>query len=453
MPDQTTEAITTRKDTLRLAISYQSPHNLNLRPQKVRQHTKKQIRQLAASIKAFGFIVPIIMDAENNVIAGEARLQAALQLGLREVPIICAFHLTEAEVLAFSIADNRLSELGSWDEQVLANVLKKLSDFDLGFSLEATGFDMGEIDFRIANLDSPAEEPDPADQQVLSAPTLPISKLGDLWVIGGKHRIYCGNALEQASYERLMQGKMAALVFNDPPYNVPIDGHVCGNGAIQHDEFVMASGEMNESQFTSFLTTALSLCAKHSAEGSIHYVCMDWRHLIELLIAGKAAYTELKNICTWVKSSAGMGSLYRSQHELILVFKKGQSAHQNNIQLGKHGRHRTNVWNYPSVSAFGRHTEEGSLLAIHPTVKPVAMVADAIIDCSARWDIVLDAFLGSGTTLMAAERTGRICYGMEIDPIYVDAAIRRFQKYTGQKAVHSVTGLSFDEMTLEEKND
>ena len=309
---------------------------------------------------------------------------------------------------------------------------------------------MGEIDFRIEGLSITTEgKGDPADvlAPVITGPT--VTKHGDLWLFGKKHRLYCGNALEEVSYKALMQGKRAGLVFSDPPYNVPIGGHVCGNGAIQHREFAMASGEMSKPQFIAFLSTALGLKAKYSSEGSIHYICMDWRHMSELLAAGQEAYSELKNLCVWAKDNAGMGSLYRSQHELVFVFKNGDSPHRNNVQLGKHGRHRSNIWRYPSVSSFGRQTEEGNLLALHPTVKPVAMVADAILDCSARGDIVLDSFLGSGTSLLAAERTGRICYGIEMDALYVDVAIRRFQKYTGQTAVHAESGRTFDELAVE----
>lgn len=440
------------KTSRRVAMVYHDPRRLKPNPRNPRLHSKKHIRQICDSIQAFGFVVPILMDTEGMVIAGHARLQAALELGMTEVPTISAGHLSEAEMTAYLIADNRLAELSSWDDPLLAELLKELSAVDLGISLDVTGFDIGEIDFRIGGTDAPAAEKDKEDPADIPAPataTTPVTKSGDLWLLGEKHRIYCGNALEEASYDALMQGQLAGMIFTDPPYNVPIDGHVCGNGAIKHENFVMASGEMSEAEFTAFLRKSLNLCAHHSADGSIHYVCMDWRHLMEILTAGRSAYTELKNICIWAKGSAGMGSLYRSQHEMVLVFKKGTATHRNNVQLGKHGRNRSNVWNYPSIGAFGRQTEEGNLLAIHPTVKPVAMVADAILDCSAHNDIVLDVFLGSGTTVLAAERTGRIGYGMEMDPLYVDAAIRRFQKYTGQVATHAATGKKFDETQKE----
>lgn len=251
---------------------------------------------------------------------------------------------------------------------------------------------------------------------------------------------------KRVPYRVLMERARAQVVFTDPPYNVPIDGHASGNGSIHHREFAMAAGEMTSGQFTHFLTTVLHLLARQSAAGSIHFICMDWRHQLELLTAGSQVYAELKNLCVWVKGNAGMGSFYRSQHELIFVFKHGKAPHRNNVQLGQYGRNRTNVWNYPGVTNFGRQSEEGNLLTLHPTVKPVAMVADAILDCSSRGDVVLDSFVGSGSTLIAAERVGRICHGIELDPIYVDTAIRRWQRYTGDHAIHAATGKRFDDL-------
>jgi DNA modification methylase len=248
-----------------------------------------------------------------------------------------------------------------------------------------------------------------------------------------------------------MHGGLAQVVFTDPPYNVKIDGHASGNGSIHHREFAMASGDMTPGQFTYFLTTVLNQLARHSSRGSIHFLCMDWRHLLELQTAGNQIYTELKNVCVWVKSNAGMGSFYRSQYEMVFVFKHGKARHRNNVQLGQYGRNRTNVWNYPGAIGFGPKHEEGKLLALHPTVKPVALVADAILDCSERGDTVLDPFLGSGSTLIAAERTGRVCRGMEIDPIYVDVAIRRWQRHTGGQAIHAATGKRFDDLAVNNK--
>ena len=299
---------------------------------------------------------------------------------------------------------------------------------------------MGEIDLRIASLEEPPErDDDPADvvPNVLEGPA--VSKLGDLWLLDG-HRVLCGNALDAAAFGALMAEERAAAVFTDPPYNVPIDGHASGLGAIRHRPFPMAAGVMDSTQFTTFLAGAFCYFASFSAEGSLHYICMDWRHAAEILAAAHGVYGEVKNLCVWVKDNAGMGSLYRSQHELVFVFKHGRHEHRNNVQLGRFGRNRSNVWRYPGGNSFGRCTEEGNLSALHPTVKPVALVADAILDCSARADIVLDGFLGSGTTVIAAERIGRRCYGLEFDPLYVDTIVCRWRKLTDGSARHAVSG-------------
>jgi DNA modification methylase len=247
----------------------------------------------------------------------------------------------------------------------------------------------------------------------------------------------------------VMGTKRADVVFVDPPYNVAIDGHASGNGSVLHREFPMASGEMSEFEFISFLTASLKLLARYSTSGSIHYVCMDWRHMSELIAAGRQVYDSLLNVCVWAKNTGGMGSLYRSRHELVFVFRNGKGKHRNNVQLGRYGRNRTNVWEYPTINTLSRTGDEGNLLALHPTVKPVALVADALLDCSSRGDLVLDAFLGSGSTLMAAERTGRSCCGIELDPIYVDTAIKRWQRYTGDHAIDTISRKRFDDMTNE----
>jgi len=412
-------------------------------PRNPRRHTPKQILQIAESIRTFGFNVPILVDADLKIIAGHGRLLACRQLGRAEVPTIRLEHLSEAQARAFMIADNRLTENASWDDRLLGEQLRELSELNLDFSLELTGFDMAEIDLLIEGASGvPEEDADDLHPPVGSGPA--ITRPGDLWILG-RHRIRCGNALEDEAYRVLMQQERAAMVFTDPPYNVPIDGHVSGLGAIRHREFAMASGEMDEDEFTEFLACTLGLLAGHSVDGALHFICMDWRHMGELLAAGRHAYTELKNVCVWTKDNPGMGSLYRSQHELVFVFKQGRDAHRNHIQLGRYGRNRSNVWNYPGVNSFSRSGAEGNLLALHPTVKPVALVADAMRDCSGRGEIVLDAFLGSGTTLIAAERTGRNCRGLELDPAYVYTAIRRWQALTGEQARQAESGRPFDE--------
>ena len=431
---------------LTLNIAYRRLEELNPDPANPRRRTKKQIRQIADSIKLFGFNVPILVDCNGKIIAGYGRYHACLLLGITEAPTLCLDHLTPEQARAFMIADNRLTEISTWDDRLLAEQLKELSVHGLDFNIEVTGFEIGEIDLRIASLDEPPERDDDPADAVSELPDGPaVSKLGDVWLLDS-HRVLCGSALEAAAFGVLMGEERAATVFTDPPYNVPIDGHASGLGAVHHRPFPMASGEMDSAQFTAFLAAAFRNMASFSVAGSLHYICMDWRHVEDLLTAAHGVFGEVKNLCVWVKDNAGMGSLYRSQHELVFVFKHGRHEHRNNVQLGRFGRNRSNVWRYPGGNSFGRCTEEGNLSALHPTVKPVALVADAILDGSARGDIVLDGFLGSGTTVIAAERACRRCYGLELDPLYVDTIVRRWQKLTGGSARHAGTGRNFDDL-------
>ena len=418
---------------------------LRRNPRNPRRHGDRQRRLLKQSIKAFGFISPVIADDDGYVLAGHARLDAAEELGMQEVPVLRVSALSPEQAKAFAIADNRLTEIAAWDDRLLGEILSELATIDLDFNLEATGFTTGEIDLKIEALADDEEGRDPADDfsDVSEGPA--VAQGGDLFLLG-KHKIFCGDAVVAASYRTLMAGQRAAVVFTDVPYNVPIRGHVSGRGKKHHREFVRASGEMSDAEYAAFLAKALKHLAANSLDGSIHFQCIDWRHVFAMLMAGQRAYTELKNVCVWEKNNAGMGSLYRSQHELVCVFKNGHAPHRNNIQLGRFGRSRTNVWRYPSANTFGRSGDEGNLRELHPTVKPVALIADAIMDCSARGEIVLDAFLGSGSTLIAAERVGRICYGMELDPLYVDTAIRRWQRHSGDSAILARTGQRFDEI-------
>lgn len=432
----------------RLTIQHLPIDRLRLDPRNPRAHSQKQIAQIAESIRAFAFNVPVLIDDNNKIIAGHGRVLACQLLGMAEIPTICLSHLSPEQIKAFIIADNKLTENSTWDEILLAEQLKSLSEIDLSFALEATGFEMGEIDILIEGLSQPADLAQDAADDLPEQSEISVSAPGDCWQLG-KHRVLCGDALETASYERLINQQLAAVVFTDPPYNVPIDGHASGLGKKQHRDFAMACGEMNRGEFTDFLATVCKRLVGASRDGSIHFICMDWRHVGELLAAGGEAYDEVKNICVWVKDNAGMGSLYRSQHELILVFKNGKQSHRNNVQLGQFGRYRSNVWQYPGANSFSRSSAEGNLLALHPTVKPVALVADAVMDCSSRGDIVLDPFLGSGTTIIAAERTGHICYGIELDPKYVDTAVRRWQRFTGMRAVHSDSQRNFDDLEKE----
>ena len=429
----------------RVSITYRSVNDLKLDPKNPRSHRPRQIRQIARSIVEFGFLVPILIDASGKVIAGHGRLLAARQLGWREVPTIQLHHLSEAQARAFIIADNRLTEISEWDDALLATQLRELAALDLDFSLEVTRFDVGEIDLRIEQSSVTDDDDERANQIPEPSGDSPVTRTGDVWILN-EHRVLCASALERNSYATLMGKDRAEMVFIDPPYNVAIDGNVSGLGVTRHREFAMASGEMSKEEFQQFLTKVFLLLAKYSTLRSLHFVCMDWRHLGEVLTAGEEVYNELINCCVWVKDNAGMGSFYRSQHEFVFVFKSQKGSHRNNVQLGQYGRNRTNVWNYPCANSFSRSGDEGNLLALHPTVKPAALVGDAIMDCTERDGIVLDSFLGSGTTVIAAGRTGRRCYGLEIDARYVDTIVRRWQSFTRDKAIHSESGRSFAEI-------
>ncbi len=428
-----------------LKITQQSPAALRPRATNPRTHSKQQIRQIANSIERFGFTNPVLVDRTGGIVAGHGRIEAAKLLGIETVPTIRLEDLTEAEIRAYVIADNKLAENAGWDRELLAIEFQGLLELDLDFDVTITGFETPEIDILIGELHA-TEEADPADEAPEPEDGPPVTRAGDIWYIG-KHRLICGDATDPEVYARLLDGAEAQMIFTDPPYNVPIEGHVSGLGKVKHREFAMASGEMSEAEFTAFLANVVRNQASHSAEGAIHFVCMDWRHLGEVLAAGKSAYSVLKNLCVWAKTNGGMGSLYRSQHELVFVFKAGTGPHINNVELGRHGRYRTNIWSYAGINSFGK--DRDAELALHPTVKPVKLVADAILDCSKRRGIVLDPLAGSGTTLIAAEKTGRRGYGIELDPRYCDVIVRRMAGALKVEAIHVASGKPFAEIERE----
>jgi 16S rRNA G966 N2-methylase RsmD len=403
-----------------------------------RTHSDKQIEQIAASIRQFGFTNPVLVDDTDQIVAGHGRVEAARRLGVAEVPVIRLAHLTRKELRAYALADNKLAANAGWDPEILRIEFAELSALELDFDLEITGFSTTEIDLSIGDLLDVAPEEENLDDLLPSGRCW--IQQGDLWLLG-EHRLLCGDARSAASYSALMEDERARMVFSDPPYNVRIDGHVGGLGGIKHDEFAMASGEMSRQEFASFLEEVFVLEAQGSMNGAIHFQCMDWRHMGEMLEAGEAAYSELKNMCVWVKDRAGMGSFLRSQHELVFAWKVGTEPHLNTVELGKNGRYRTNVWNYPAASKTGANSD----LAMHPTVKPVPMIMDAIKDTSMRGEIVLDAFGGSGSTLIAAEKTGRRARLIELEPKYCEVTIRRWEKLTGCAAVLAGTGRTFAE--------
>ena len=413
------------------------PHSSN-----ARVHSAKQIHQIAASIAEFGFTNPILIDGDERIIAGHGRVEAARHIGLDSVPTISLEHLTQAQIRAYVIADNKLALNASWDPEILKIELQALTSLDLNFDVEITGFSTAEIDIVIDGA-AKASRKDPQDELPSSHDAPPVSRMGDVWQLGA-HKVLCGDARDPACFSSLMEEERARMVFSDAPYNVPVHGHVCGLGAVKHREFAFASGEMSESEFIAFLTLVFRNLAAASFDGSLHYQCMDWRHAHEMLIAGRAAYTELKNICVWTKDNGGMGSHYRSQHEFVFVWKHGTAAHVNTIELGRHGRYRTNVWAYAGVNTLKR--DRMAELAMHPTVKPVVMIMDAIKDATRRGDIVLDCFGGSGSTLIAADRTKRKARLIEYEPRYIDVIIRRWEALTGDAAVLISTGERFAEV-------
>lgn len=404
-----------------------------------RIHSDQQLSLIMGSFEAFGVLNPIIIDEAGHVLAGQGRWEAAKRLGIAELPAVRVDHLSDDEKRAYVIADNRIAEKAGWDREALAIEFAHLTSIDLGFEIDTLGFSTTEIDLIIGEAE--AAETEPAD----TLPALPqqaTTVFGDVWNLG-KHKLLCGSALERASYEQLLGDSKARMALTDPPYNVPIDRFVGGLGKAKHREFAMAAGEMSEDQFSSFLFTAISNMAEFIMDGGLLYSFMDFRHVRELLDAGRDAGLALHNLCVWDKMSGGMGSHYRGQHELCPIFKVGKAPHLNTVELGKHGRYRTNVWSHRGMSSFGRGRDEA--LASHPTVKPVGLLVEAIKDCTRRGDLVIDPFLGSGSTLIAAEKAGRICFGIELDPLYCDLIISRYEKLTGVHAINASTGLSFAE--------
>jgi DNA modification methylase len=404
-----------------LVVVYRPTSFIKPDPRNARTHPKRQIEQIIASIREFGFTNPLLVDEADMLIAGHGRLRAAKELGLLEVPAITLMGLSDAQKKALRLADNKIALNAGWDLEILRLELAEIGTLDISFDLSLTGFASGEIDVVLEAANDPDEEAIPA------VPVEPKTSAGDIWVLG-EHRIGCGDGRDLQFLRRVIgNGAAVDAAFLDPPYNVKINGHVNAKG--RHREFAMASGEMSETAFRKFLQETLGAAATVSRPGAVHFVCMDWRHMDDLSAVGRVIYDDLLNICVWNKSNAGMGSLYRSKHEMVFVYRVGDASHSNMVELGRHGRNRTNVWDYPSVNSMAGSRRED--LALHPTVKPVAMVADALQDVTQRNDLVFDMFLGSGTSLIAAERCGRRFRGCDIDPAYVDVAVERWVQMTG----------------------
>lgn len=421
----------------RIAADSLKPYDRN-----ARTHSKKQIKQIANSIARFGFTNPVLIDDANGIIAGHGRVLAAKSIGITDIPCLRLSHLSEVEKRAYILADNKLALNAGWDTELLAIELQVL--IDNKFDIDLTGFSIGEADIVIQQArEASTTTGDAAENEIPEPAASAVTKPGDVWRLG-RHRLVCGDSQDPTVYAALLEGKSVDMVFTDPPYNVPIDGHVSGLGAVKHREFAFAAGEMSREAFTTFLTATLGNAAASCRDGAIAFVCMDWRHIGELTAAGEAVFSELKNVCVWNKTNGGMGTFYRSKHEFVFAFKVGDAPHVNTFGLGDGGRYRTNVWDYAGVNTMkaGRMDE----LGMHPTVKPVALVADAILDVTQRGALVLDPFGGSGSTLIAAEKTGRAARLIEFDPLYCDVIIRRFQRFAGKAATLAASGESFEDV-------
>ena len=392
------------------------------------------VDRMVSCIKEFGFRIPIVAKSDGTVVDGHLRLKAAKKLGLEEVPIVIADNLSEAQIKAFRLVANQSANWAEWNEELLKLEFEDLKN--MKFDLELTGFDLNEIsEYLKEDEESENNAEDFEEEQ------LPItSKVGDLWILG-KHRLLCGDSTNSTDVQKLMNGKLADMIFTDPPYNVKVSNISGINKGHKHSEFLMASGEMSVKEFIDFLSKIFKNLVSFSKNGSLHYVCMDWKHIYEILTAGLANYSAFQQLCIWNKGIGGMGAFYRSQHELIFVFKNGEE------QKLFHGN-RTDVWDYPGMNNSATEDRD-ELLASHPTVKSLPLVKDAILDASDENDLVLDLFGGSGTTLMACEETNRKCNIMELEPKYVDTIIRRWQKQTGNSAILESTGKAFEEICTE----
>ena len=406
-----------------LEIKYVEIEKLKKYDKNAKIHTSKQISKLVSSMKKFGVVTPILVDRNFTIIAGHGRLEALKNLNYNKIPVIMLENLSESQVRAYRLADNRIAEEAKYNSDILKIELSELTIED-EIEIIDTGFDVAEVDAIILdNYGVKTEKTDKADE-IKSLEIEHKVKIGDIWQLGN-HLLLCGNSTEIISYEELMNNEKADLIITDPPYNVPIKGHVCKT---KHNEFEMASGEMSEEEFTNFSENFMKNLVKFSKNGSLHYLFIDWRGLNIFLKVGSKIYSELKNICVWNKILAGMGSFYRSQHELVCVYKNGKQPHVNNIELGKNGRYRTNVWDCKGVNSANPKSLE--LLKLHPTVKPVGLLHEIILDSSSIGDIVLDIFGGSGSTLLACEKAKRKARIIEISPKYCDLIIHRYKEQT-----------------------
>lgn len=432
--------VSPRRTNQTIAIEYVAVGSLKPDPRPQRKHSQRQLASLIGAIERFDVVRPILVTDDNVVLDGNAVLEAAKRLGHDTIPVIRIDGYTPNELRALQMSLNRIGEHAQWDEAVLrADFIALLADPDIEFSLDFTGFDQVFVD-RVTLADDVGTPQDDVPEPDGGAP---VTRLGDVWICG-HHRIVCGDSRDGAVYVLLLAGGRVRLILTDPPYNVRISGNVSGLGKVQHGEFAMASGEMTRAEFIEFQRQVFDHCKQHGVDGALLYAFIDGRHVADQIAAGEAVFGELKQLVVWAKDNAGMGTFYRSQHELLTIWKLGDAPNVNTFGLGSNGRYRSNVWNYPGCASLGAGRAEA--LSFHPTVKPLPMIVDAILDVTHQGEIVLDPFGGSGTTLIAAERTGRIARLIEIDPKYVDVTLRRFIAETGEEPTLAETGEAFSEV-------
>lgn len=393
-------------------------------PNHARVHKPRKIQKLAKSIAAIGQLNPVIANSDYVILSGHARVLAHELLGLDSIDVVRVNHLSEEEQRAFVLHANRIAEEAEWDRSNLKLELELLIGADADFDLELSGFEIGEVDLALQFDEAPLEEPPVPDP-----PHKPVTRFGDLWRLG-EHLLLCGDCRDASNWKRLMQGEKARFCLTDPPFNQRISGHV---SSVERAEFAMASGEMSDEQFEEFLRTSLERAIGHTVDGGLHLVAMDHHNLDRLFAAANPIYSKRLNLVVWAKTNAGLGSLYRSQHEIFALYKVGDAAHVNNVALGKMGRHRTNVWHYAGANTFRKDRAED--LAAHPTIKPTDLCADAILDLTHPGDIVIDGFGGSGSVILAAQHTKRRARVIEYEPRFCDVAIQRWEAMTGRKAV------------------
>lgn len=426
---------------LRLQIEYVPIDSLVVPANALREHKQYKLKKLGRSIKDFGFLIPLVCSADNVIATGSARLAAAKAIGLREVPIVRAHHLTNEQLRLLRIADNKLTEGSEWNIRALAIEFAEIAIAAPGLDQDSSAFSITERDI-IFGRQRVADETD-LDDVVKQTENEPTARVGDIFNLG-RHVVSCGDATSLNVIASVARDRRVRTVASDLPFNVKIAGNVSGMGANKHGEFAMASGEMSKAQFIEFLVRAIAATKGHLLDGALLYLFMDWRHIGQLIAAGEASDLDYLNLLIWAKTNAGMGSFYRSAYEMIGLFKHGDAPHTNNVQLGRDGRSRSNLVSYPGVNTFTKGRNKA--LSLHPTVKPVALMADLILDSSAPGELILDPFGGSGTTLIAAERTDRTAALVEIDPGYVDVIVRRFEDATGEQATLASTGQTFAEL-------